>query len=244
MREREGLDASTIRRRLSALSSLFRHLVRYEIVAANPVRDIERPAVNRREGKTLAFSQQQVRAILDAPSSNTIQGLRDRAMLAVGFQGGLRRAEIASLCVADIHQNRGFHALWVTRKGRKRDSLAVHPQVTQRIRDYLRATGHGDDLNGPLFRPLRANGKRDDARRHIAPDAVDRVLRNYARRIGLHRGYSAHSMRATFITTALDNGASLEDVQRAAGHADPSTTRLYDRRGHNPEKSASFFANY
>jgi len=50
-------------------------------------------------------------------------------------------------------------------------------------------------------------------------------------------------MRATFITTALDNGASLEDVQ-SAGHADPSTTKLYDRRGYNPEKSASFFANY
>ena len=55
--------------------------------------------------------------------------------------------------------------------------------------------------------------------------------------------YSAHSMRATFITTALDNGASLEDVQ-SDGHADPSTTKLYDRRGYNPEKSASFFANY
>jgi integrase/recombinase XerD len=52
------------------------------------------------------------------------------------------------------------------------------------------------------------------------------------------------AVRATFITTALDNGASLEDVQSAAGHADPSTTKLYDRRGYNPEKSASFFANY
>ena len=60
----------------------------------------------------------------------------------------------------------------------------------------------------------------------------------------LSGGYSAHSMRAKFITTALENGCSLEDVQRAAGHADPSTTKLYDRRGHNPEKSASFFANY
>jgi site-specific recombinase XerD len=51
-------------------------------------------------------------------------------------------------------------------------------------------------------------------------------------------------MRATFITRALDNGASLEEVQRAAGHADASTTKLYDRRGYNPEKSASFFASY
>jgi integrase/recombinase XerD len=48
----------------------------------------------------------------------------------------------------------------------------------------------------------------------------------------------------TFITTALENGAQLEDVQKAAGHRDPSTTRLYDRRGYNPEKAASFFATY
>jgi hypothetical protein len=50
------------------------------------------------------------------------------------------------------------------------------------------------------------------------------------------------TMRATFITTALENGAQLEDVQKAAGHRDPSTTKLYDRRGYNPEKAASFFA--
>lgn len=56
--------------------------------------------------------------------------------------------------------------------------------------------------------------------------------------------YSAHSMRATFITTALENGCSLEDVQRAAGHREPGTTKRYDRRGYNPEKSASFFATY
>jgi len=62
--------------------------------------------------------------------------------------------------------------------------------------------------------------------------------------LGLGPGYSAHSMRATFITTALNNGASLEDVQRNVGHADPPTTKLYDRRNYNPEKSASFFATY
>ena len=60
----------------------------------------------------------------------------------------------------------------------------------------------------------------------------------YAGALGLDRGYSAHSMRATFITTALENGAQLEDVQKAAGHRDPSTTKLYDRRGCDPEKAA------
>jgi integrase len=116
--------------------------------------------------------------------------------------------------------------------------------TAQRIRNYLAVAGHGEDMDVPLFRPVRGNRKGQETRRPLHPDVIDRTLRKYARHIGLERGYSAHSMRATFITTALDNGASLEEVQSAAGHADPSTTKLYDRRGYNPEKSASFFANY
>lgn len=95
-----------------------------------------------------------------------------------------------------------------------------------------------------LFWPLRGNAKKLDPTRRMDPDAIDRVVRKYAAGLGLHLGYSARSMRATFITTALDNGAALEDVQKAAGHRDPSTTMLYDRRGYNPEKAASFFATY
>lgn len=244
MREEEGKEATTVRRRLSALSSLFTHLVKFGVVEVNPVREVERPAVNRREGMTLAFSQKQARKILDSPSEDTVLGLRDRAMLSVGLQVGFRRAEIAGLKVGDFHMNRGYDSLKVVRKGGKKGSLAIHPQTAQRIRDYLDAGKHGADLEGPLFRPVRGNQKAQETRRHLHPDEVDRILRKYARKIGLERGYSAHSMRATFITTALDNGASLEDVQSAAGHADPSTTKLYDRRGYNPEKSASFFANY
>jgi integrase/recombinase XerD len=108
----------------------------------------------------------------------------------------------------------------------------------------MEKAGHGDDIDGPMFRPLRRNRKGQEFRRYMDPDAIDRVVRKYARMIGLDRGYSAHSMRATFITTALENGAQLEDVQKAAGHRDPSTTKLYDRRGYNPEKAASFFATY
>lgn len=254
MREIERAAPSTIRRRLSALSSLFKHLVRHGHAARNPVPEIERPAINREEGTTLAFSRGQARRVLDAPPETRtakdgaetpdIRGLRDRAILSVGLQVGLRRAEIAALAVGDLHQNRGYDSLRVQRKGGRRDALAINPQTAARLRAYLDAAGHAGDIEGPLFRPVRPNGKRSDARRRMDPDAIDRVVRKYAGGIGLDRGYSAHSMRATFITTALENGAKLEDVQKAAGHRDPSTTKLYDRRGYNPEKAASFFATY
>jgi site-specific recombinase XerD len=160
------------------------------------------------------------------------------------LQVGLRRAEIAALKVSNLHQNRGFDSLRVIRKGGRKEALAINPQTVQRIRAYLDLAGHAADQDGPLFRPLKHNGKRQETRRPMSPDNIDRIVRRYAARIGIERGHSAHSMRATFITTALENGASLEDVQKAAGYRDPSTTKLYDRRGYNPEKSASFFATY
>src|SRR5579884_2556096 len=83
-REQEGAAASTIRRRLAALSSLFKHLVKHGAASRNPVVDVDRPAINRDEGSTAAFSKAQARKILDAPPADTLAGLRDRAILAVG----------------------------------------------------------------------------------------------------------------------------------------------------------------
>ena len=242
--EQDGAKPRSVRRRLSALSSLFSHLVDKHVVDANPVREIRRPRVNRRQGTTLAFSPAQARRLLDAPDDTTLQGLRDRAILSVGLQVGPRRAEIAGLKVKDFHMNAGYPALHFIRKGGEDHSLAIHPQAAERIRVYLEAAGHGHDREGPLFRPVRQSWRVESLRRPLDPDLIDRMVRKYVKEIGLHRGFSAHSMRATFITRALDNGASLEEVQRAAGHADATTTKLYDRRGYNPEKSASFFASY
>lgn len=243
--EEAGYKPKTIRRRLSALSSLFTHLALKGLVEGNPVREAPRPNVNRKQGTTAAFSAKEARALLDSPDAATLQGLRDRAILAVGLQVGCRRSEIAHLTVGSFHVNAGYPSLKFVRKGGQELSVAIHPNAAQRIRDYLAASGHADDVGAPLFLPCRDNERGQERLRHLHPDVIDRIVKKYVRKaLGTGRGYSAHSMRATFITTALENGASLEDVQRDVGHADPTTTSLYDRRGHNPEKSASFFANY
>ena len=91
MRETEQAAPSTVRRRLSALSSLFKHLVQHGHAAKNPVAEIARPAINRDEGSTLAFAKAEARKMLDLPNGATLEGLRNRAILSVG----LRRAEIA-----------------------------------------------------------------------------------------------------------------------------------------------------
>jgi site-specific recombinase XerD len=242
--ERAGAKPATIRRKLAALSSLYAHLVDRHVVGANPVRDVGRPRINRKTGSTPAFSKEQARALLEAPDPKKPAGLRDRALLAVGLQVGLRRSSIVNLTVRDFHESSGYDCLRVRLKGGVGHVVAVHPNVARRLREYLQADGRQDDLDAPLFWPTRRGSQGHTLRRHMEPGQVDRIVKKWARAIGAGRGYSAHSMRATFITVALENGASLEDVQDAAGHADPDTTRLYDRRRYNPGKSASFLANF
>jgi len=175
MREQDGAAPSTVRRRLAALSSLFKHLVRHGAASRNPVVDVTRPNINREEGSTLAFSKAQARRLLDAPAEDTLAGLRDRAILSVGLHVGLRRAEIAALRVGDLHQNRGFDALRLTRKGGRRDALAINPQAAARIRAYLALGGHGAEHDAPLFRPLRGNRKPHDPAGRLDPDTIDRL---------------------------------------------------------------------
>ena len=104
MRETEHAASSTIRRRLAALSSLYKHLVRHDHAAKNPVGEVERPAINRDEGATLAFrKRRRVNCSTCRPRIRS-PGLRDRAILSVGLQVGLRRAEIAALKVGDLRQ--------------------------------------------------------------------------------------------------------------------------------------------
>ncbi len=245
MREREDPSPSnaTTRRRLSALSSLFSHLIRHTDVEVNPVREIKRPPADL-EGQTPAFARKEARKVLDAPPANTVIGLRDRAILSVGLQAGPRREEIANLRVGDLHSSRGFDALRIRGKGKKRRTVLINPQTAQRIYAYLDAAGHADDRRGPLFRPVGHNQNGADYRRHLSGEQIARIVRKYAARVGKTRGYAAHAMRATWVTTSLDNGADIVDVGADAGHSDIAVTRRYYRRRQNPEKSAAFFATY
>jgi integrase/recombinase XerD len=135
-------------RRLAALSSLFKNLVRYGRAEKNPVSEVERPDINRQEGVTLAFSKADAKKLLDMPNEKTLEGSRDRAILAVGLQVGGRRAEIASVTVGDPHLNRGCDSLHVTRKDGRHDALAINPNTVKRLKDYLEAAGHAGAWTG------------------------------------------------------------------------------------------------
>jgi integrase/recombinase XerD len=237
-----GLSATTIRHRLSALASLFDYLCDQNAVTHNPVKGVKRPVPETTEGKTPALGDHQARKLLAAPARDTLKAKRDRAILATLLYHALRRDELCKLKVRDYAQERrGVPHLKVSGKGGKTRYLPLHPAASGLITDYLEAAGHGSAEASPLFRPLHHSRDllSDQA---ITPDGVYRLVRDYSRELGFEIG--AHSLRATAATNALDHQADIAKVQEWLGHANISTTRIYDHRKTRPEDSPTFKVSY
>lgn len=239
------LAGSTVRRKLAALSSLFEYLCERNAVETNPVKGVKRPKVESYEGKTPALGDHQARKLLEAPDASTLKGKRDRALLSLLLYHALRREEVVSLKVKDIHERRGVKHFRVHGKGGKLRYVPAFAGTLELVADYLEAAGHADDQDGALFRPIKNNRTRrlDVA---MTPHSVyENVVRYYGRKTGLiGERLGPHALRATAATNALDHEADIARVQEWLGHANIATTRIYDRRKLRPEDSPTFKVAY
>lgn len=245
--EGQKLAPSSIRRKLAALSSLFDYLCEHNAVAHNPADGVKRPRVAGYEGLTPALSDTQARALLEAPPENTLKGIRDRAILATLLYHGLRREELCQLKAKDLYQREGVLHLRVDGKGGKIRFIPVAPLAARRIQAYLEKAGHGNDAEGPLFRPVRNNTTGTLNKPLNTASIYHEIVRYYGRQLGINaavRGFCVHSLRATAATNALSRGADIAGVQQWLGHANITTTRLYDKRHHRPEDSPTFKIAY
>jgi site-specific recombinase XerD len=240
-----SLSDATIRRKLSAVSSLYAFLAENNSVLISPVDGVKRPKVDSLEGKTPALADQEARDLLAAPDQTTLKGKRDYAILSVMLYHALRRDEVCKLRVKDLQDRRGVKHLLVQGKGNKLRYIPIHPDTMEAIHDYLNLVGHGDDREGALFRPTRNNrtGHIDKA---LSTDAIWRIVREYAMKAGipLSDRLAPHALRATAATNALENEADIAKVQQFLGHANISTTRIYDRRDMRPADSPVWRIKY
>lgn len=241
--ERRTLGAATIRRKLSALSSLFEALCEANAIQGNPVDGVKRPKMDSQEGKTPAIGDHQARSLLATPDANTLRGLRDRAFLSTLLYHGLRRAELCALTVGDVHQRRSVMHLRIHGKGRKLRHVPLHPGTAEAIDAYLALAGHAGDAQGALFRPVSNNSRASGAA--ITADGVYKMLAGYAASLKIDAaGFGPHALRATAATNALEHEADIAKVQEWLGHANIATTRIYDRRKMRPEDSPTFKVSY
>src|SRR5438093_8848021 len=147
--ERRACAPTTIQRKLAALSSLFAYLAEHNAVLHNPVDGVKRPRSNRQQGPPPALSDEQARALLNAPQGESLKAKRDRAILSTLAYHGMRREERGKLRVRDLQRRDGVVQFRIAGKGEKVRYVPVGMKALRLISEYLKVAGHEEDLEGP-----------------------------------------------------------------------------------------------
>jgi len=206
---------------LVALRSLLRYCALHGIPALAP----DRVEIGKAPSRSLKFLDgEQMARLLAAPDVSTPLGLRDRALLETLFSTGLRVSELARLDRDQV--NLKTREFGVTGKGRKVRIVFLSEAAAEWLQRYLQARS---SRYKPLF--IRTRGKTDrtpgGSGMRMTPRSIERLVRKYVRLAGIGVGATPHTLRHSFATDLLSNGADLRSVQEMLGHASLSTTQIY-----------------
>jgi site-specific recombinase XerD len=227
---RGRLETSSVKQALAALRALFDWLVVHQAVpAGSPFAAVRGPRLVVDEGRTPCLDGTQVVELFEAIPTDTLVGLRDRALVGLMAYTFARVGAALAMDVGDYWQEGKTGLVRLREKGGKRRTLAVHHVLEGHLDEYLAAAGIAGEGGTPLFRTARGRTGELTGNRMGQADAW-RMLRRRARAAGLNVALCNHTWRATGITNYLEHGGALETAQFMAGHADPRTTKLYDRR--------------
>ena len=220
----QNYSAATMARKIATLRSFYKWALKFNHVEANPMVLIRTPRQSKRLPK--AITVEQIEQLLSAPDDQDVLGARDRAMLETLYSTGIRVSELVDLNVEDMDE--GAEAVRVRGKGKKERVVPLGSHALAAIRQYRSVLVNDERFSGawttdatehPLF--INKHGGRLSSR------SVRRKLDKYLRQVGLDPSISPHTLRHSFATHLLDNGADLRCVQELLGHQSLSTTQAY-----------------
>jgi len=217
---RKKLEKKSIARKLSAVKSFFRYLMKNQLVASNPSKLISTPKYEKKVPSF--FTQEQLTALFDLIDTSTAEGCRDKTILELFYTSGIRLSELIRLDQRDIsYSNR---TISVFGKGSKQRIIPIGSEALSAIKNYLSVRSavskntHNADPHA-LF--IVSSGKR------ITPLAVQRLVKRYLLQVSDAKKLSPHVLRHSFATHLLDNGADMIAVKELLGHENLSTTQIY-----------------
>lgn len=219
-------SAATMARKIATLRSFYKWTARRNLTKTNPMTAIRTPRQAKRLPKAITVDE--IERLLCTPSDKDVLGMRDRAMLETLYSTGIRVSELVGLNVEDLDES--GEAMRVRGKGKKErivplgmHALAAVKRYIQMVQGDARCAGWWKDDGTGRARPLFVNkhGKRLSSR------SVRRKLDKYLISAGLDADISPHTLRHSFATHLLENGADLRTVQEMLGHQSLSTTQIY-----------------
>ncbi|HSX39644.1 MAG TPA: tyrosine-type recombinase/integrase [Candidatus Saccharimonadales bacterium] len=220
----EGFKMSTQKTFLVAVRAFLKYLIveeQLEVISPDQI-------ILGKSGDRIpkVLEEDQMKKLFEVQDLNKRSGLRDRALLETLFSTGLRVSELSNLDVSDINLNTGEFS--VIGKGRKARIVYLSPSAIDWLRKYLQTR---NDSYSPLF--LRYSGKHMEEQDfegdslRLTPRSVQRLIKKYVLRAGIAVDATPHTLRHTFATGLLREGADLRSVQELLGHSNVSTTQIY-----------------
>jgi site-specific recombinase XerD len=221
------LAKPTVKQHLAAIRMLFDWLVVGHVLDTNPAHAVRGPKHVVKKGRTPVLDREEARALLAVIDTDTLTGLRDRALIGTMIYTFARIGAVLQMNVGDYF-NQGRRS-WVRlhEKGGKEHEAPCHHKLEVFIDEYLAAAGIAGDKDGPLF---RTTGQTTGTPQRMAQPDAYRMIQRRAKQAGIKTKVGNHSLRATGITDYLKNSGTLEHAQAMANHSSPRTTKLYDRR--------------
>ncbi|TCZ55766.1 tyrosine-type recombinase/integrase [Roseicella aquatilis] len=223
------LSPPSVKQQLAAIRMLFDWFVVGQIVPHNPASSVRGPKHVVARGKTPVLPREDAKALIDAIETDTLIGVRDRALIGTLLYTFARIEAALQLNVGDYFSLGKRGRVRLHEKGGKVHEMPVHHALEELLDAYLAAAGIEQEKKGPLFRT--APGRTRDrltANRLQAREAYG-MIRRRALAAGIDTNIGCHSWRAIGITNYLENGGTLEHAQQMAAHSSPRTTKLYDR---------------
>ena len=218
-------SAPTVKQHLAAIRMLCDWLVVSQVLPVNPAAAVRGPKHVVTRGPTPVLSPAEARTLLDSIDTDSLAGLRDRALLSVMLYSFARVSAVLWMRKQDYFQQGSRGWLRFHEKGGKRHDVPAHHRAAEALDEYLEACGL-DDWKAALFQSV--NRARVLTGRPLTRRVVLAMIKRRSA-AGLPPSTCCHTFRATGITAYLSNGGTLEHAQQIAGHASPKTTKLYDR---------------
>ncbi|MDM5350897.1 site-specific tyrosine recombinase XerD [Lysinibacillus sphaericus] len=215
----QGKTSRTIARHISSIRSFHQFLLREKRAESDPTVHLEMPTIEQKLPNILSIEE--IEALLTAPNRSKPQGIRDLAMLELLYGSGMRISELIALDLADIHLTMGF--VRVFGKGGKERIIPLGKSALSAISTYLNnARGQ---LQGKYPKTdaffINQRGKR------LTRQGCWKLMKEHALKAGIQHELTPHTLRHSFATHLVENGADLRAVQEMLGHADISTTQIY-----------------
>ena len=216
----EGRSPRSVARLVACVRGFYRYAMLHQHITTNPAVDLEAPRAWKILPKSLSLEE--IDRLLHAPDTTTPRGLRDRALIELLYATGLRVSELVALRPEDLHLEAGY--LTTTGKGRKQRLVPVGDEAVDWIGRYVRdARPHllGKRRSPRLFVNARGGGP------GITRVGFWKILKGYAKAVGLGRQVSPHVLRHSFATHLLERGADLRAIQMIFFFNDTATTEIY-----------------